>query len=368
MIPMADTTLADAEIEAALRVLRSGNLRQGPECDSFEHDFAHWVGARHAVTCANGSAALHLAYTAAFEPGDEVLMPSFSFFATASMALQSGLKPILCDVDPGTFLLDLEDAGRRITPRTRGIVPVHLFGASCPVDAVMAFAEAHRLQIVWDAAQSMGTRFRGRDIGSLGALVCYSFYPTKNLFTGEGGMVTTPDPELDQRVRFLRTHGQTAKYVHTMVGWNYRMTDVEAAIGRAQLDRLGRMLDRRRANAAQLTAGLQGIPGLQLPTEPPGSESSWHQYSVVVNEAALGMGRDELARRLSSLGVATAIHYPRGIHEQPVMRERLGTLRLPVTERLTQTILALPVHHGLGESEIGAVVNAVHKAVQGDVV
>ncbi len=365
MIPMADTTLAEPEIEAALQVLRSGQLRQGVECDRFERTFAERVGARHAVTCANGSAALHLAYAAVFEPGDEILMPSFSFFATASMALQTGLVPVLCDVDPRTYLIDLEDAARRLTSKTRGIVPVHLFGASCPVDAIESFAAEHNLRIIWDAAQSMGTRFSGRDIGSLGACVCYSFYPTKNLFVGEGGMVTSPDPELDRKMRYLRTHGQTAKYIHTMIGWNYRMTDVEAAIGHAQLGRLEGMLARRRQNASQLTAGLHGVPGLQLPVEPKGSESSWHQYSVVVDERVMGCDRDALAARLAKQGVATAVHYPRGIHQQPVIREHLGEVSLPVTERLTETILALPVHHGLGEAEIGLVIRAVHVAVTG---
>lgn len=363
MIPMAETTLAEPEIEAALHVLRSGQLRQGVECDRFEKAFADQVSARHAVTCANGSAALHLAYAAVFEPGDEILMPSFSFFATAGMALQTGLVPVLCDVDPKTYLIDLEDAARRLTSRTRGIVPVHLFGASCPVDAIESFAAQHSLRIVWDAAQSMGTRFNGRDIGSLGACVCYSFYPTKNLFVGEGGMVTSADPELDRKMRYLRTHGQTAKYVHTMVGWNYRMTDVEAAIGRAQLGRLETMLARRRQNAAQLNAGLLGLPGLELPAEPKGSESSWHQYSVVIDEKEMGFGRDALAERLTKKGVSTAVHYPRGIHQQPVIRERLGVVSLPVTERLTETILALPVHHGLGEEEIGRVIRAVREAV-----
>jgi perosamine synthetase len=363
MIPMAETTLAEPEIEAALHVLRSGQLRQGVECDRFEKAFADQVSARHAVTCANGSAALHLAYAAVFEPGDEILMPSFSFFATAGMALQTGLVPVLCDVDPKTYLIDLEDAARRLTSRTRGIVPVHLFGASCPVDAIESFAAQHSLRIVWDAAQSMGTRFNGRDIGSLGACVCYSFYPTKNLFVGEGGMVTSADPELDRKMRYLRTHGQTAKYVHTMVGWNYRMTDVEAAIGRAQLGRLETMLARRRQNAAQLNAGLLGLPGFELPAEPKGSESSWHQYSVVIDEKEMGFGRDALAERLTKKGVSTAVHYPRGIHQQPVIRERLGVVSLPVTERLTETILALPVHHGLGEEEIGRVIRAVREAV-----
>lgn len=361
MIQIAETKLARAEIDAAVRVLESGALRQGKECDTFERAFAAQTGARHAVSCSNGSAALHLAYAAALEPGDEILVPSFTFFATASMAVQAGLKPVLCDVDAETFLIDLEDAGRRVTPRTRAIAPVHLFGNPCDIGAVTAFARRHDLRIVWDAAQSHGASFRGRDVGSFPDLVCYSFYPSKNLFVGEGGMVCAEDETLAEPMRFLRSHGQTGKYYHTMLGWNYRMTDVEAAIGRAQLDRLDAMLARRRRNAELLTAGLANIEGLRIQKTTPGGCHARHQFCIIV-EPESGMSRDGLADTLKRAGIATGVHYPRGVHQQPAMIELLGRTRLPVTEELCGRILALPVHHGLEDADVERIVHAVREA------
>ena len=359
MIQMADTHLTEEEIQAAVKVLRSGALRQGPECDAFEHEFASIVGAKYAVSCANGSAALHLAYAAILEPGDEVLVPSFTFFATASMVIQSGMKPVICDVDPESYLIDLKDAERRLTPRTRAIVPVHLFGNACDVDEIRDFAKAHRLKIIWDAAQAQGTLWKGRDIGGLEEAVCYSFYPTKNLFVGEGGMITTPDQDIAHRMRFLRTHGQTAKYTHTMVGWNYRMTDVEAAIGRAQLKRLSAMLAARRRNAEVLTVGLSAIKGLTLQSVTGHSTHSWHQFCLVVDHAAFGMSRGGLMEHLKQAGVATAVHYPRAVHQQPVIEKLYGKQQLSVSEELTRTIIALPVHHALSEAEVHKIVNAI---------
>lgn len=361
MIPIAETKLTHEEVEAAVKVLESGALRQGKECDTFEQAFAAQTGARHAVSCSNGSAALHLAYAAVLDPGDEILVPSFTFFATASMAVQAGLKPVLCDVAPKTFLLDLADAERRLTPRTRAIAPVHLFGNPCDPDAIGAFARRHGLRIVWDAAQSHGAAFGGRDVGSFSDLVCYSFYPSKNLFVGEGGMVCTKDVKLDERMRALRSHGQTGKYYHTMLGWNYRMTDVEAAIGRAQLGRLDAMLARRRRNAEILTAGLATIKGLRLQQVTPKGTHAWHQFCIIV-EPEFGMSRDMLAGALKRAGIATGVHYPRGVHQQPAMIELAGEQSLPVTEKLCERILALPVHHGLEDADVEKIVHAVEEA------
>lgn len=361
MIQMADTHLSEEEIQAAIRVLRSGALRQGLECDAFEHEFADTVGAEFAVTCANGSAALHLAYAAILQPGDEVLVPSFTFFATASMVIQSGMKPIICDVDPESYLIDLADAEKRLTPKTRAIVPVHLFGNACDVERVRDFTKAHRLKIIWDAAQAQGTLWRDKDIGGLEEAVCYSFYPTKNLFVGEGGMITTPDQEIAHRMRYLRTHGQTSKYTHTMVGWNYRMTDVEAAIGRAQLKRLPAMLATRQRNAKILTDGLSNIKGLKLQRITNNSQHAWHQFCLVVDESAFGLSRDGLMDHLKKAGIATAVHYPRAVHQQPIIEQLFGKYKLPVSEWLTQTIIALPVHHALSEDEVHMVVNTARK-------
>ena len=350
-IDIAAIRLTESEIAAAVRVLRSGALRQGKECNAFEEEFAAKVGAKYAVTSANGTAALHLAFLTFLQPGDEVLVPSFTFIATASTVSLTGGVPVFCDVDPKTFLLDLEDAARKVTPRTRAIAPVHLFGNSCDIDAIRSFAAKHNLVIVWDAAQAHGATYRGKDIGSFDDFVCYSFYPSKNMFVGEGGMTCTNSQELAEKMRLRRSHGESGRYLHTMLGLNYRMTDVEAAIGREQLKRLDEMLAVRRRNAAILNQGLAGIPGIHLQQITPQSEPAWHQYCIVVDAEEFGCDRDTLAQWLQEKGVATSIHYPRGLHQQPIFIEMYGASSLPQTEYLAANILALPVHHGLTPAE-----------------
>ncbi len=359
MINIAEIKLTDEEIQAAERVLRSGALRQGKECEAFENEFCEKVGAKYAVTCANGSAALHLSYMAFLQPGDEVLVPSFTFIATGSMVTMTSGKPIFCDIDPETFLLDLEDAEKRVTERTKAIAPVHLFGNACDIDAVKAFAEKHRLMIVWDAAQAHGAEYKGKDVGSFGDFGCYSFYPSKNMFVGEGGIICTDNSEYERKLRFMRTHGQTGKYLHTMLGFNYRMTDVEAAIGREQLKRLDEMLTVRRRNAEMLKQGLAGISGIQPQEITPNSNHAWHQYCIVVEPETFGCDRDTLAERLKEKGIASGIHYPRGLHQQPIFEDLYGKTKLPNTEYLAEHILALPVHHGLTEDDVNRIVESV---------
>ena len=364
-IDIAEIKLTENEIEAAVRVLRSGSLRQGKECEAFEKEFAKKSGAKHAVTSANGSTTLHLAYMAFLKPGDEVLVPSFTFVATGSIVAIAGGKPVFCDVDPYTFLIDLNDAEQKITPHTRAISPVHLFGNSCDMDSIVEFAKKHNLIIVWDAAQAHGASFRGNDVGSYGDFASYSFYPSKNMFVGEGGIICTDNQEYDYKMRYMRSHGQTGKYVHTMLGHNFRMTDVEAAIGREQLKRLDNMLAIRRRNAKLLNAGIADISGIRPQKITPDSDHAWHQYCIIVDEKAYGCNRDKLASRLIEKGIATGVHYPRGLHQQPIFEELYGKISLPNTEYLAKNILAIPVHHGLMESDINYVIDAVYACRNG---
>lgn len=360
-IPIACTELTEEEIESAVGVMRSGQLRQGKETEAFEKEFAEKVGARHAIASSSGTSALHLAYMCVLKPGDEVLVPSFTFIATASMVSMCGAKPVFCDVDRESFLIDLADAEGRLSGRTRAVAPVHLFGNPCNVDAVTSFARTHNLTIVWDCAQAHGALYRGCDVGSFSQFTCYSFYPTKNIFVGEGGMTCTDNDDYAEKIRFLRSHGQTGKYYHTMLGLNYRMTDVEAAIGRKQLRRLDEMLNLRRRNARILNEGLEGIPGLKPQKSTPDSEHAYHQYCIVVDPDEFGCDRDCLAERLKKKGIATGVHYPRGLHHQPVFEELYGKTHLPNTEFLAERVLALPVHHGLSEEDVRYVVNAVRQ-------
>ena len=360
-IGMAEIKLNESEIDAAVRVLRSGALRQGNECEQFEQEFANKVGAKHAVTCANGSAALHLAYMAAIGIGDEVLVPSFTFIATGSMATAVGAKPVFCDIDPETFLIDLDDAQTRITPNTKAIAPVHLFGNSCQVEKMQEFADKYNLLIIWDAAQAHGAKFQETDVGSFGDFTCYSFYPSKNMFVGEGGIICTNNSDYENLLKFMRTHGQTGKYLHTMFGLNYRMTDVEAAIGRQQLERLDTMIRIRSRNAGIYNREFESIEGIRPQKMTEGAQHAWHQYCITIDKGTFGLNRDELSVKLRNKGIASAVHYPRGLHQQPINVELYGKEVLPVTERLSENILALPVHHGLDEESVNKIVEVIRE-------
>jgi len=361
-ISMVEIRLTEEEIAAAVAVLRSGALRQGKESDAFEEEFAEKVGAGYAVTSASGTAALHLAYMCFLERGDEVLVPSLTFFATASAVVAAGGTPVFCDLDPETLTLDLADAERKISKKTRAICPVHLYGNPCDIPGVRALARKHGLQVVWDAAQAHGAAFDGQDVGGFEDFVCYSFYPSKNMFVGEGGMTTTPDREMYTRMKYLRSHGETEKYVHTMFGLNYRMTDVEAAIGRGQLRRLDSMLAVRRRIAAGLTAGFASVNGIRTQSVLPQGLHAYHQYAILVDEERFGTSRDELSRRLTGAGIANGVVYPRGLHAQPVFEKMLGRQDLPETEAVTRQVLCVPVHHGLSDGDVTRIVEAVREA------
>ena len=364
LIRIAKVDLTEREVDAALKVLRSGNLRQGAVTAEFERQFAAATGAAHAIAVSSGTAALHLAWMALLNPGDEVLVPAFTFVATATTVLLAGGRPVLCDVDPVTFTIDVEDARRRVTPRTVAIAPVHLYGQACDVSGLQELARDAGLRIVWDAAQSHGTTHCGVDVGSLPDLTCYSFYSTKNMTTGEGGMITTSDDELDRTLRLLRSHGQERKYYHTALGLNYRTTDVQSAIGLVQLERLPGLVGQRRANAQRLTELISGTPDIRPPVERTGTEHSYHQYTIVVEGEDGGSPRDRLAGELQTRGVETAIHYPRPLNHQPVLQRDCGQPQLPVSERLCQTVLSLPVHPDLTPAEVEAVGRAVRESLR----
>ncbi|HEV2954294.1 MAG TPA: DegT/DnrJ/EryC1/StrS family aminotransferase [Candidatus Dormibacteraeota bacterium] len=361
-IPMARVELSTSEIEAAVSVLRSGGLRQGQKCLEFERAFAAAVGTEHAVVVSSGTAALHLAWMALIQPGDEVLVPSFTFIASASSVVLAGGRPVFCDVEPATGNLDVADARRRVTSKTRGVAPVHLFGHAADVDGIRELGDEFGLRIVWDCAQAHGTLFRGRDVGSFEDVSCYSLYSTKNMTTGEGGMITTDDGDLAARLRLLRSHGQAGKYHHTLIGLNYRMTDIQAAIGTLQLVALPRGNAARQANAERLDTLLSGLPGIQIPSVDPDVVHSYHQYTIQVDPELAGIDRDELQVRLAEAGVESAVHYPKPLHQQPVFNVAVDS-DLPVSERLARQVLSLPVHPLLEASALDRIGAAVQDAV-----
>jgi perosamine synthetase len=357
MITMSSPRLTNDEVAAAQGVLRSGHLRAGQTVAAFEAAFAETVGARHAIALASGTAALHLSALCLLSPGDEVLVPALSFPASATMVLARGATPVFCDIDPNTWLIDLEDASRRVTDRCRAILPVHLFGLPHDRPQVESFARSHGLTIIWDAAQAHGACQGGTDVGSWGPATCYSFYATKNLFVGEGGMVCTDDRALAQRIRARSSHGMDAEGEVVELGFNYRMGESQAAIGLSQLGRFPTMAARRRHNAERLRAGLSGLPGVTFQAAPPDTEPAWHHFCVRIIPRDFGRSRDALAAALLEHGIASAVYYRKGIHRHPLFHT--PTVSLPETEALTEQILALPVHHDLSDDDLATIVASI---------
>lgn len=361
-VPMISVEMSEGDIEAAVGVMRSRMLAQGKNVLEFEAAVARESGARHAVACANGTCALQLAYEPLFAPGDEVVLASWGYVATGSMIVARGAMPVFADVDPETYCLDPKEAARRITSKTTAIVATHLYGNVAEIDAIEALAVEHGLSVVYDAAQAHAARYKGRGLGEFGDAVTYSYYPTKNITTGEGGMVTTNDDALNTELRLLRSHGETQKYLHERVGYNYRMTDVEAAVGASQMKRLGAITSRRQANARFLDGAIASIDGLYAPTPTQGAEHVYHLYPVRMDLSAFTCSRDEFAAALKAEGVPTALHYPRPMSRQPLFARFVqDAAEFKVSERLAATLFCVPIHPALTEQELGVVAEGLRK-------
>jgi dTDP-4-amino-4,6-dideoxygalactose transaminase len=356
-IPIARPLVGDEEIKAVQQVLASGALVQGKRVAELEARFADYCGVKHAVAVSNGTQALWVALLAhGIGPGDEVITSPFSFIASANAVLYVGAKPVFVDIDPITYTVDPDALRAAITPRTRAILPVHLYGGVANLDALMAIAREHNLVMIEDACQAHGAELRGRRVGSFGT-GAFSFYPTKNMTTTEGGILTTDDDEIADRSRLLRNHGQRERYLHESLGFNFRMTDLQAAIGNVQLHYLERWTERRITNAAYLSAHLKGV---QTPVVRPDSRHVFHQYTIRVP----GGRRAAFLERMTALGIGTAIHYPRPIHQQPVY-EKMGYIdRLPVAEQAAQEVVSLPIHPTLSQPDLERIVDAVHAALE----
>ena len=358
-IPIAQPSLGVEENDAVLAVLASGMIAQGPETSAFEEEFAAYCGVSHAVATNNGTAALHAALLAAgIGPGDEVIVPAFTFFATASAVSMCGAIPVFADVDPETATIDPAAIIGNITPETKAIIAVHLYGQPCDVAAVRRICDTNDLIFIEDAAQAHGATYREGKTGSLGDLACFSFYATKNMTTGEGGMVTTASDEYDARLRRIINHGQSAKYLHTELGYNYRMTDINAAIGRVQLAKLDGFNRRRQENAAYYGSHI-AAPGLILPAVMPGRTSAWHQYSLRVT-GAFPLSRKEFMAYLHERGIGCAIHYPVALTRQPYYA---GINACPVSEVLAISVLSIPVHPGVTDEDRAYIAETINEAV-----
>jgi dTDP-4-amino-4,6-dideoxygalactose transaminase len=364
-VPIAQVSLDRREIRAVEQVLQGGNLRAGRVTEEFETSFAASVGARHAIAVTSGTSALYLACYALLRPGDEVIVPDFTFVATATMVAAVGAKPVFADVTPKTFTLDAAEVERRVTPRTRALIPVHLYGQPADITGLARLARRHKLKIIWDAAQAHGAQFHGRDVGSFPDAVCYSFYPTKNMTTGEGGMITTSNNSLAAELRLLRSHGEASRYRHVRLGFNFRTTDIASAIGLHQLARLPKAIRARQKNARILSKGLGGIPGLQTPEWVPGTVHAFSLFTICVDGRQAGISRDELAESLQLRGIQSAVHYPLPLHRQPVFRGYGHDRDFPVSARLAKSVLSLPVHPGVKEEDLRYIIRSVGEILKG---
>lgn len=362
-VPFMSPGLAEADIQAAIAVLRSGMLRAAKKCEELETRFAKQTDAKHGMTCANGTVALQLAYEPLFKAGDDVLVPAWSYIATVSMVVARGARPIFVDADPETYQIDVADAARKITPKTTAIAATHLYGGTVDIDAVQALAKKHGLKVIYDAAQSHLATWKGKGIGAYGDAVTYSFYATKNLATGEGGMVTCNDDALAKSIKLLRSHGETDKYLHESIGFNYRMNDITGAIGCSRLDRLADETATRQKNAARYDAIVETIDGLKAPRTTPGGSSVYHLYVAQMDPSKFTCTRDGFIKALAAEGVPTAVHYPRPLTRQPAFKAFVSGDKghPPVADGLSQRVFALPMHHNLTDEHFRILETALHK-------
>lgn len=345
---------------AALDVMRGGNYVLGPNVQAFEEEAAAWLGTRHAVGVASGTDALHLALLACdIGPGDEVVTTPLSFVATVQAIVHTGATVRFADVDPGTYNLDPDAVEAALTPATRAIIPVHLFGLPCDLPRLTALAEGHDLLLIEDCAQSIGAAVDGRCTGGFGTAGCFSFYPAKNLGAfGDGGLVATDDDELNERLRSLRGHGG-ASGTYTEAGFNSRLDEIQAALLRVKLPHLDAFNKRRQLIADWYDGTLDGL-ALRRPARPTGLTHVFHHYTVVVAE-----DRDHVRGVLADRGIDTAVYYPTPLHRQPFLAARGKPPDLPHAESLATRWLSLPMHPGLGQDDVRRVAAALQDALDG---
>jgi dTDP-4-amino-4,6-dideoxygalactose transaminase len=373
-LPFSTPTLGDEEINEVVDSLRSGWITTGPKVKRFEDAFKIYVGAPFAVPLSSATAGLHLTLLALkIKEGDEIITTPMTFASTVSMIILAGGTPVLADIEPGTLNIDVTKVAEKITPRTRAIIPVHFAGQSCDLDPLFALARQHNLTIIEDAAHAAGTEYKGRKIGSLDSISIFSFHPNKNITTGEGGMVCTPDETLAEEISLLKFHGMsreawkrfaasgTPNYDIMLPGYKYNMMDIQAAIGLHQLPRLDGFIDRRTEIAEQYNAAFAGLPELALPTYAPYQQRhAWHLYTPLIRTELLTIDRDRFMAELKALNIGSGLHY-KAIHHHSWYRENLpmADTELPNASYASDRILSLPLFPTMSDNDANDVISAV---------
>jgi len=356
LIPINKPEIGEEEVQAVVKVLRSGmltsGLGQGPEVTRLEQDFAKLCGVKHAVAVNTGTAALHSAVMACgVKHGDEVILPSFTFVATAEAVVLAGAKPVFADIDPETYDLSPSAVEESLTKKTKAVLPVDLYGYSADMKPLREIAEEHDLAVVEDAAQAHGATYAGKPAGSFADAACWSLYASKNITTGEGGLVTTDNDEVDETLRMIRTHGEKAKYASLMLGNNYRMSEMQAAVGNVQLEKLASFVAKRRKNAEQLTKILEKSIRLILPNESKERLHSWYLYTARLKDGT-EEARNRLMDELKKRGVGAEAYYVNPVHQMPYYRENFGSPKLPETDKASKQVFSLPIHPGVTAEQV----------------
>lgn len=356
MITINLPDIGNKEIEAVIEVMRSGvltsGLGAGPKVKKFEEEYAKFAGVKHAIAVNTGTAALHAALLAAdIKSGDEVILPSFTFVATAEAVVLAGGKPIFADIDSETYTLSPEAVKKAITKKTKAIIPVDLYGLPADVKGIREVLTENNLLIVEDCAQSHGAIYEGYTAGTFADISCWSLYAAKNIGTGEGGVVTTNNDELAEKVRMIRTHGEKVKYQSSILGTNYRMTEMQAAIGVVQLRRLPEFFDKRLKNAQRLTKKLEGSDKIKLPPILDDRKPSWYLYTVRIKDITEEK-RNDILNKMRNKGIGAEAYYPIPVNKMPYYHETFGEFNLPATESAAKQVLSLPIHPGVTEEQI----------------
>ena len=351
-VPIAKPIIGEEDIENVVEVLKSGMIAQGPKVMEFEEKFANWIGAKYGIATNSGTSALHVALLACgIGEGDEVITTPFTFIAT-------GATPVFADIDLDTYTIDPDKIEDLITDKTKAILPVQLYGQAADMDKIREIAEKHDLKIIEDAAQAHGAEYNGEKVGTLGDMACFSFYPTKNMTTSEGGMITTDDEELAKKAQMFRAHGASERYHHDEIGYNFRMTDIAAAIGLAQLKVIDEFNDKRISNANYLNEQLKDVEGIVTPKSPDNYKHVYHQYTILVEKG----NRDEWVEFLTNKGIGTGIHYPIPLYNQPIYKKLGIEGDCPLAEKAADNVISLPVHPSLTKEDLDLVVDAVKEA------